>query len=95
MNTRLRARLFANDRLLKALVTLLAIRDPGLLLDLQAICDIAAEGNNEEGNVSRDSWIDLEQELALIASLTGAAEPSIDSRHEAKGADPARKCACN
>lgn len=93
MNKRLRARLFANDRLLKALVTLLVIRDPGLLLDLQAICNIAAEENNEAGNVSRDGWMDLEQELVLIARLTGAAEPCFDSGRQAECA--VRKSSCN
>ncbi len=71
MNKQLRDRLFANDRLLKALTTLLAIRDPDLLKDLRGIFQIAAAQNNDIGNVSRDTWVHLEKELDLIADLAG------------------------
>lgn len=71
MNKELRARLFANDRLLKALTTLLAIRDPDLLKDLRVVFEIAAARNNDIGNVTHDSWVDLEEELDLIADLAG------------------------
>jgi len=95
VNKRLRARLFANDRLLKALVMLLAVRYPDLLLDIQAICEFAAAENNEAGNVNRDGWIDLEQELALIAKLTGQVQPSADNLSPVEGASAVRKDAWN
>jgi hypothetical protein len=71
VNRQLRARLFANDRLLKALITLLAIRDPDLLRDLRAIFEIAAARNDAIGNASSETWGHLEEELDLIADLAG------------------------
>jgi hypothetical protein len=71
VNKQLRARLFANDRLLKALTTLLAIRDPDLLKDLRGIFQIAAARNNEIGNITRETWVHLQEELDLIAELAG------------------------
>jgi hypothetical protein len=74
VNKQLRARLFANDRLLKALTTILAIRDPDLLKDLRGIFQIAAARNNEIGNITRDAWVHLQEELDLIAELAGVAK---------------------
>jgi hypothetical protein len=71
VNKQLRIRLFANDQLLKALTTLLAIRDPDLLRELRTIFQIAAARNNEIGNASQETWTHLEEELDLIAQLAG------------------------
>lgn len=76
MNQALRARLYANDRLLKALTTLLAIRDPNLLEELRIVFDLAAQTNNEIGKLGQDAWVHLEEEMALIEELVGRGKPA-------------------
>lgn len=59
----------ANDKLLKALITLLALREDHLLDELRAIMAIAAREGSEIGMADKATWDHVRRELALIADL--------------------------
>lgn len=59
----------ANDKLLKALITLLAMRDEHLLDELRTIFGLAAMEGNPIGNASAPAWKHVREELAMIAKL--------------------------
>jgi len=59
----------ANDKLLKALISLLALRDPHLLDDLRTIFAMAEQEDNPIGEASDPIWIHLQAELRTIADL--------------------------
>lgn len=69
MNDETRARIAANDRLLKAVITLLAIKDPDLLDELDVIFTIANEEKSPIGDGDRRTREHLQDELALIRTL--------------------------
>lgn len=59
----------ANDKLLKALITLLAMRDEHLLDELRTVFGLAALEGSEIGNASAPAWKHIRRELAMIAKL--------------------------
>jgi hypothetical protein len=73
MNDETRARIAANDRLLKAVITLLAIKDPDLLDELDAIFAIASDQGSPIGEADQRTRAHLRDELDLIRSLANAA----------------------
>jgi hypothetical protein len=73
----LRARIAANDRLLKALITLLSIRDPDLLQELETVFAIPIETHNDIGEGSRRTWEHIRYELGLIRDLSADAGKEI------------------
>ncbi|MBW9090380.1 hypothetical protein JNB91_21435 [Rhizobium wenxiniae] len=73
MNDEARARIAANDKLLKAVITLLAIKDPGLLDELDIIFAIAEEEGSTLAETDRRTRIHLKQELELIRNLASTA----------------------
>lgn len=78
MNEEARVRIAANDRLLKAVITLLAIKDPGLLDELDIIFALADEEGRALAETDRRTRIHLKQELELIRSLASSA---LDTTH--------------
>ncbi|AYC99406.1 hypothetical protein [Neorhizobium sp. NCHU2750] len=73
MNEEARARIAANDKLLKAVITLLAIKDPGLLDELDMIFALAADEGSSLADTDRRTRLHLQQELELIRSLASSA----------------------
>ncbi|ATQ43006.1 hypothetical protein [Caulobacter mirabilis] len=59
----------ANDKLLKALITLLAMRDEHLLDELRTVFGLAALEGSELGHASAPAWRHIRRELAMIARL--------------------------
>jgi hypothetical protein len=78
MNDDIRARIAANDRLLKAVIILLAIKDPHLLDELDAIFKIADGQEGLIGDADKKTRAHLNSELAMIRSL---AQVSLDTTH--------------
>jgi len=73
----------ANDKLLKALITLLALREDHLLDELRAVLAIAAQEGNDIGIGSAATWAHVRKELALISELVesdGADDDADDER---------------
>jgi hypothetical protein len=73
MNDEARARIAANDKLLKAVITLLAIKDPGLLDELDIIFALAEDEGSALADTDRRTRLHLKQELELIRSLASSA----------------------
>lgn len=73
MNEEARVRIAANDRLLKAVITLLAIKDPGLLDELDIIFALADEEGSALAETDRRTRVHLKQELELIRNLASSA----------------------
>jgi hypothetical protein len=63
--------ILANDKLLKALITLLVLRDEHLMSELRTIFVVAHRNANPIGSASNEVWTHLRDELDLIASLVG------------------------
>ena len=59
----------ANDKLLKALIALLAVKDEHLLQELQMVFTVAGRTGNKIGEASSSTWEHIRKELALIAAL--------------------------
>jgi hypothetical protein len=59
----------ANDKLLKALVTLLALKDEHLLEELRIVFSAAIQNGNAIGEGDAPTWAHLRKELALISDL--------------------------
>lgn len=78
MNEEARVRIAANDRLLKAVITLLAIKDPGLLDELDIIFALADEEGSALAETDRRTRVHLRQELELIRNLASSA---LDTTH--------------
>ncbi len=78
MNEEARVRIAANDRLLKAVITLLAIKDPGLLDELDIIFALADEEGSALAETDRRTRVHLKQELELIRNLASSA---LDTTH--------------
>jgi hypothetical protein len=75
MNPELRVRLFANDRLLKALIALLAEREPHLMSELREVFSQAQQEGSEIGDNTRATWAEINRELDLIEGMAGEYEP--------------------
>ena len=73
MNDEARARIAANDKLLKAVITLLAIKDPGLLDELDMIFALAPDEGAALADADRRTRLHLKQELELIRQLASSA----------------------
>lgn len=73
MNEEARARIAANDKLLKAVITLLAIKDPALLDELDMIFALAEEEGSQLAHADRLTRQHLQQELELIRELASTA----------------------
>ncbi|MGK6316102.1 hypothetical protein [Neorhizobium sp. DT-125] len=73
MNDEARARIAANDKLLKALITLLAIKDPDLLDELDLIFTIAGDEDSPIGEADRRTRDHLRKELEMIRTLASKA----------------------
>lgn len=78
MNDEARARIAANDRLLKAVITLLAIKDPDLLDELDVIFAVASEQGSPIGEADKRTREHLREELDLIRTL---AHSALDTTH--------------
>jgi hypothetical protein len=72
----------ANDKLLKALITLLVLRDDHLMDELRTIFVVAHRNANPVGMASDEVWSHVRSELDLIAGL-------IDETDEDEVAAPA------
>ena len=73
MNDEARARIAANDRLLKAVITLLAIKDPHLMDELDLIFAIAEDQGSPIGEADRKTREHLRMELGMIRTLADKA----------------------
>ena len=71
MNRELQVRLYANDRMLKALIALMVERDPRLLQDLRDVFQQADDAGHAIGDNHRDTWSEINRELELISEMTG------------------------
>jgi hypothetical protein len=63
--------ILANDKLLKALITLLVLRDDHLMDELRTIFVVAHRHANPIGSASQDVWAHVRDELDTIAALVG------------------------
>ncbi len=80
------AMIHANDKLLKAMVTLLCIKDDYLLGELRMVFSAALQTGNPIGQADDDTWGHLRKEMGMISSLVEkieGAEP--DSLAPGKG----------
>ena len=64
----------ANDKLLKALIALLAFKDEHLLDEMCIIFAAAAKSRNEIGRADAEIWAHLRKELKLISDLVDEME---------------------
>ena len=82
MHKDLSAKVHAHDRLLKALITLLAIRDPDLLAELDEIFSAEARDQSDPGASDVAVWRHLQSDLSTIRSLSAEdAFPTGNGRH--------------
>ncbi len=65
----------ANDRLLKALIALLALRDPGFLNELQTLFVLAARENSQLAEASDETWLEIGREIRAIKAFLAAESP--------------------
>jgi hypothetical protein len=59
----------SNEKLLKALIALLSIRDEALLDELKTIFTVAAAHGSEIGQADPKVWAEIRRELGLIDQL--------------------------
>ena len=76
----------ANDKLLKALVTLLAIKDEHLLDEMRTVFAAAVQSRNEIGRADQPTWDHIRHELRVIGNLVD----TVDG-HQAAAPDPVRE----
>lgn len=65
----------ANDRLLKALIALLAMRDPGLLQQLPTVFALAAREDGVIGEATEATWERIGSEIRAIRSFLAKESP--------------------
>ena len=65
----------ANDRLLKALISLLSLRDPGLLKELPTVFALAAREHGVLGEATEATWERIGAELRTIRTFMSHREP--------------------
>ena len=74
---RLAAMVHANDKLLKGLTVLLALRDEHLLEDLRAVFAGILSESREMASGSNATWDHLRHELSLITALVEGDDPDV------------------
>ena len=65
----------ANDRLLKALIALLSLRDPGLLRELPTVFALAAREDGVIGEASSATWERIGAEIRAVRSFVATESP--------------------
>jgi hypothetical protein len=81
---RLTTTVVANDKLLKALLTLLSLKDEHLLDELTTVFLFASECAEGDDRLRDAAWAQVRQDLAMIANLVDGCEtpstaPALDS----------------
>ena len=66
----------ANDRLLKALIALLAMKDPGLLKELPTVFALAAREDGVIGEATEATWERIGGEIRSIRTFLGKESPA-------------------
>ena len=66
----------ANDRLLKALIALLSMRDPGLINELPTVFALAAREDGVIGNATEATWERIGAELRTIRAFLAVESPT-------------------
>lgn len=66
----------ANDRLLKALIALLAMKDPGLLKELPTVFALAAREDGVIGEASAATWGRIGGEIRTIRDFLASESPA-------------------
>jgi hypothetical protein len=66
----------ANDRLLKALIALLAMRDPGLMKELPTVFALAAREDGTIGEATEATWKRIGQELQALREFLSIESPN-------------------
>ncbi len=66
----------ANDRLLKALIALLAMRDPGLLKELPTVFALAAREDVVIGEATSETWERIGAEIRSVRSFLASESPN-------------------
>jgi hypothetical protein len=66
----------ANDRLLKALIALLAMRDPGLMKELPTVFALAARDDGAIGEATEGTWRRIGQELQALREFLATESPN-------------------
>ncbi len=66
----------ANDRLLKALIALLAMRDPGLMKELPSVFALAAREDGIIGEATEATWTRIGQELQGLRDFLASESPN-------------------
>ena len=66
----------ANDRLLKALISLLSLRDPGLLKELPTVFALAAREHGVLGEATEATWDRIGAELRTIRQFMQTESPN-------------------
>jgi hypothetical protein len=59
----------SNEKLLKALIVLLALKDEGLLDELRTIFTVAAMNGSEIGKADPQVWTEISRRLQVIEAL--------------------------
>ncbi len=68
----------SNEKLLKALIALLSLKDEHMLDELRTIFKLAARGGSEIGDADPAVWREIGRELDLIDALTGGEEHAVE-----------------
>jgi hypothetical protein len=70
----MRTTVVANDKLLKALITLLSLKDEHLLDELTTVFLFATESAEGDDELRDAAWAQIRQDLAMIANLVDGYE---------------------
>ncbi len=65
----------ANDRLLKALISLMAMKDPGLMKELPTVFALAAREDGVIGEATEATWEAIGAELRTIRNFLAQESP--------------------
>ena len=65
----------ANDRLLKALIALLAMKDPGVMKELPTVFALAAREDGVIGEATEATWAQIGAELRMIRNFLAKESP--------------------
>ena len=65
----------ANDRLLKALIALLAMKDPGVLKELPTVFALAAREDGVIGEATSATWERIGSEIRSIRNFLASESP--------------------
>ena len=66
----------ANDRLLKALIALLAMKDPGMLKELPTVFALAAREDGVMGEATEATWERIGAEIHTIRNFLKSESPT-------------------